>query len=73
MKVLSFLATIMISISPPSTRAKHIRKMNKIVENGDIICRRYDCYLSNLFIPEKYSHSGLVIDKDTVIDSTSKV
>ena len=71
-KFLTIFGDIMLSTSPPLTRAKHIRNAMEMVRPGDILCRRFDCYLDGYFIPGKYTHSGIMIDGTTMIDATAE-
>ena len=71
-KVLTVFGDIMLSTSPPIVVGKNIRKCMEIAQTGDIICRRFDCYLDGYFIPGKYTHSCIVVDNKTIIDSMSE-
>lgn len=71
-KFLTIFGKIMLSTSPPLIRANHIRKCQGIVQAGDILCRRFDCYLDGIFIPGKYSHSGFMINGDKIIDAVAE-
>lgn len=67
-RTLTFLGDIMFAIRPPKVRAKHIRDLLKLAKKGDIICRKYIYHLDNYYIPNKYTHSGIVED-DMMIHS----
>jgi len=63
---------IMLSTSPPLVSAKEMRKAMGIVQAGDVLCRRFDCYLDGFFIPGKYTHSGIMIDEKTIVHSIAE-
>ena len=42
----------------------------KVLEEGDIILRGHDNYLSRFLVPGEYSHSGIYMGNDVVIHST---
>lgn len=44
-------------------------KARTILQEGDIILRGHDNYLSGFIIPGKYSHSGIYIGEDRIIHS----
>ena len=46
--------------------------MMKLVEPGDILCRKYDCYLDSVFIEGEYTHSGIITHKDKIIHSIAE-
>lgn len=45
-------------------------KAREVLEEGDILLRGHDNYLSKFIIPGEYSHSGIYKGKDKVIHST---
>lgn len=45
-------------------------KARKVLEEGDILLRGHDNYLSKFIIPGEYSHSGIYHGNDIVIHST---
>lgn len=57
-KFLTWVGDIMLATEPPKVRAVHIRKALALVQEGDIICRKYTYYLDGKFIKGKYTHSG---------------
>lgn len=69
---LTWFGDIRIELEPPSTRARHFRKLLKLVEPGDVLCRKYDCYLDSFFIEGKYTHSGILTHKDKIIHSIAE-
>jgi len=71
-RTLTWFGDIMLATSPPKTKAEHIIKMQQLIEPGDVICRTYTYYLDSYFIPGEYTHSGLVVDKDTMIHSVAE-
>lgn len=42
----------------------------RILEEGDILLRGHDNYLSNFIVPGEYSHSGIYIGGERIIHST---
>lgn len=71
-KFLTFIGDIYFAVEPPKVKAKHIRKCLDVVQSGDIICRKYTYYLDGYFIKGAYSHSGIVINNTTMIDSVAE-
>ena len=59
---------------PSSFRVKgfHTRQAMKLLQPGDIILRRYRCYLDGLFIPGKYSHSGIYAGNGEIIHAVAE-
>ena len=45
-------------------RAAQLRRALALVRPGDVILRRYDSYLLSLFIPGRFSHSGVYVGED---------
>ena len=41
--------------------ATKVRKIMRIIQPGDVICRRYNNFLDGYFIPGRFSHSGIYI------------
>lgn len=66
-RIITILGDIMLATRPPKTRAVHIRDMLALIEEGDIILRKYLYHLDNYYIPNEYTHSGIVIDKFTMV------
>jgi hypothetical protein len=48
------------------------RKVINVIQDGDIIMRGYDCYLDGLFIPGKYSHTGLYTGNGKIIHAIAE-
>lgn len=72
-KALTVFGDIYFATKLPAVTAKDIRNMIKCVQPGDIVMRRYVAYLDGYFIyKRKYSHSGIVIDKDIMIHSIAE-
>lgn len=71
-KFLTWFGDIRVDLEPPATRARHFRKMMKLVEPGDILCRKYDCYLDSVFIEGEYTHSGIITHKDKIVHSIAE-
>jgi uncharacterized protein YycO len=59
-----------LQIEPQGYKIKgnQIREILDIIKPGDIILRKYDNFLDNIFLG-KYSHVGLIIDNKTIIHS----
>lgn len=58
--LLTQLGDVMIATSLPDTTGKDIINLMNQVQPGDVVCRRFDCYLDSYFIPGKYTHSGII-------------
>lgn len=71
-RFLTWFGDLRVELDPPSTRARHFRKLLKLIEPGDVICRKYDCYLDSLFIEGDYTHSGLVTHKDKLVHAIAE-
>lgn len=58
-----------ISFAPAGFKVKgrKIRKAMNILQPGDVVCRRYTCYVDGWFIPGRFSHSGIYVGNDTII------
>lgn len=63
---LTWFGNIMIRISPSDVRAKDIRELLKLVKPGDVIMRRFDCYLDSYFIKGNYTHAGFYIGHNEI-------
>lgn len=48
------------------------RRIMNLIQEGDIILRGYDCYLDSLFIPGKFSHTGIYIGEGKMIHSIAE-
>jgi len=44
-------------------KARQLRKALSLLEPGDVVVRAYDSYLLSLFIPGRFSHSGVYVGK----------
>lgn len=71
-KILTIMSHIMFAVKPPVIKACHIRELLVYAQSGDIIVRKYSYYLSTLYIPGEYSHSGIVIDTNTMIHAVGE-
>jgi len=71
-KFLTWFGDIRVDFDPPATRARHFRKLLKLAEPGDVICRKYDCYVDSVFIEGEYTHSGILTHKDKVTHSIAE-
>lgn len=71
-KFLTWFGDIRIELEPPATRARNFRKLMSLAEPGDILCRKYDCYLDSVFIEGEYTHSGILSHKDQIIHSIAE-
>lgn len=69
---LTWFGDIMLRTSPPKVEAIHIRKLEEMVEPGDVICREYDCYLDSFFISGEYTHSGFVTCRNTIAHAVAE-
>ena len=54
-------------------KARHLRKALALLEPGDVLVRRYDSYLLNLFIPGRFSHSGVYVGTEEVCGDAAGV
>ena len=54
-------------------KARHLRKALALLEPGDVLVRRYDSYLLSLFIPGRFSHSGVYVGSEEVCGDTAGV
>ena len=66
------LGDIYFATEPPKVHAKDIRKLNTLLLPGDVVCRRYIYYLDTYLIPGKYSHSGIVVDGETMVHAVAE-
>lgn len=59
---------------PTTFKIKHhqARIAEALIQPGDIILRRYDHYADGLFIPGKYSHTGIYIGNGQMIHAISE-
>ena len=69
---MTWIGDVMLATKPPKTKAANILIMLQSIQPGDIICRKYLYYLDSIFIPGEYSHSGLVVDKHTMIHAIAE-
>lgn len=71
-RFLNWFGKIELQVRPPKIRAVHIRQVMEIAQRGDIICHYCPEYADAYFIPGKYSHSGVVIDNQTVVHAVAE-
>lgn len=71
-KFLTWFGDLRIDFDPPATRARHFRKLMKLAEPGDVLCRKYDCYVDSIFIEGEYTHSGILTHKDKIVHSIAE-
>lgn len=69
---MTWFGDIYLATTPPKVKAKDIRKLLELLQPGDIICRRYIYYLDAYFIKGKYSHSGIIINREMMIHSIAE-
>ena len=62
----------MVATQPPKTKAEQIIQMQRLIQTGDVVCRKYNYYLDSYLIVGSYSHSGIVISKDEIIHSIAE-
>jgi uncharacterized protein YycO len=70
--ILTWFGDLYLATSPPKIKAKDLRAMLSLVEAGDILLRRYKSYLDGYFIPGRYSHSSIVVDKNSVVHAAAE-
>lgn len=70
-RIVTWIGDIMFATKPPKTTSRQILDLLDIIKPGDVICRKYTYYLDSYLIPGKYSHSGIVINKDKMVHSIS--
>lgn len=63
---------IMFATRPPKVRASHIRQCIKKMRAGDLILRGFDHYLDGFFIKGQFSHTGVVLNKTTVVHAIAE-
>lgn len=51
--------------------ADKIRRVLSLVKPGDVLLRRYDGYVDNVFIDGKYSHAGIYVGNDMIIHAVN--
>lgn len=71
-RFITFLGDIMVATQPPKTKAEQIIQMQRLIQTGDIVCRKYSYYLDSYLIAGSYSHSGIVISKDEIVHSIAE-
>lgn len=72
-KILTMFGDIRLSVRLAQVTARDIRSMMKCVQPGDVIMRRYNAYLDGYFIyKRKYTHSGIVIDENTMVHAIAE-
>lgn len=40
---------------------EQIKRAKEVIQDGDIVCRKYNHYLDSYFIPGQYTHSGVYV------------
>lgn len=53
-------------------KGPEMRKVIDELQEGDIIMRRYDRYVSGWFIPGFWTHTGIVVSEKTIIHAMTK-
>ena len=80
-KLLTILGDIKVYKFPffliydPSTfrvKGYHTRQAMNFLKPGDIILRRYRMYLDGMFIPGKYSHTGVYVGDGKIIHAVAE-
>lgn len=69
---LTWFGDLRIDFDPPATKAKHLRRLMVLAEPGDVLCRKFDCYVDSIFIEGEYTHSGILTHKDKIIHSIAE-
>lgn len=59
---------------PTTFRVKgiHTRNAMDVLCPGDIVLRRYECYMDGWFIPGKYTHSGIYVGNGKIIHAIAE-
>ena len=63
---------IMMATEPPKVKACHLRELMKVIQRGDVICRKYTYYLDSHFIKGAYSHSGFCLSSEEMIHAIAE-
>lgn len=66
-KALTKFGDLYFATTPPLTNTYEMDKVRETAQAGDVLCRGYDAYVDGYFIPNTYSHSGIVVGKDKMI------
>jgi uncharacterized protein YycO len=69
---LTWFGDLYFAVEPPRCKAKHIEGMLETIQAGDIICRGYLYYADSYFIPNEFTHSGIVLNKREMIHSIAE-
>lgn len=60
-RFLTWFGDIMVRFSPPIVSFADIENLQEKICLGDVVCRKYDCYLDSYFIPGEFTHSGIYV------------
>ncbi len=71
-KFLKWFGDIYLASKPPLVDAMDIRAILRLAKTGDVLLRRYKGYLDGRFIPGRYSHSCIVVDKDHIVHAIAE-
>jgi len=71
-QIMTRIGDIMVATKPPATQARQILEALPYMEQGNVICRYYTYYLDSILIPGEFTHSGVILNKDTIIHSVAE-
>ena len=71
-RFLTGFGNVMVSFDEPRVNYGMVRILFSKVQTGDILCRRYHSYLDSKFIKGKYTHSGVVVNREAMIHSIAE-
>lgn len=71
-KVYPFPMFIVYDPSSFRVKGRHTREAINVLKPGDVLVRKYKCYLDGWFIPGEYSHSAIYVGDGVIVHAVAE-
>jgi uncharacterized protein YycO len=75
LRTTTFMSKTIAKVYMPFTRkrlsSKNYRELKSLMMVGDVLVSRVDGELSSVFIPDFWTHAGIIKDENTVVEATT--